>query len=207
VLLARQPYEAVREIAEGIAAEKQCLLFGMEDGRWKMEDIEGAMKSKGWPEFLKENALVALNALDLLGIEGDPKKLQELKIFGRFYPLTENLRIDVGHNPLAARAIAEAMESETVLIYNSLDDKDYREVLSILRPKLKRVELIPIETQRAATRQRIETVLEELEGPLAGSRTGLWGFTHFRVGPFIALVSNSEFDPFRHVSAISVLGG
>jgi dihydrofolate synthase/folylpolyglutamate synthase len=133
-----------------------------------MEDVEETLKRKGWPLFLKENALVALDALDLLGIEGDPESLKELELFGRFYPLRENIRIDVGHNPLAARAIVQALEPGTVLIYNSLDDKDYREVLAILKPKLKRVELIPIATQRAATLRQIEAALDDLEIP--------WGY-------------------------------
>jgi len=47
-----------------------------------------------------------------------------------------------------------------VLIYNSLDDKDYEEVLRILKPKVKRVEIIPIDSQRATTLQEIEKALQ-----------------------------------------------
>ena len=43
-----------------------------------------------------------------------------------------------------------------MLIYNSLDDKDYEAVLQTLKPKLKRIEIILIESQRAATREAIE---------------------------------------------------
>jgi dihydrofolate synthase/folylpolyglutamate synthase len=57
------------------------------------------------------------------------------------------------------------MEPQTVLIYNSLEDKDYREVLSIFRPKLKRVELLPLTSQRAAVPEEIQAALEELEIP------------------------------------------
>ncbi|WP_292657046.1 bifunctional folylpolyglutamate synthase/dihydrofolate synthase [Nitratifractor sp.] len=164
VLLAPQPHAEVESVARKIAEERGCGLT-MEDGRWRMEELEHVLQGKGWPDFLFQNASVALRALDLLDMPADPEALEALELFGRFYPLAENIRIDVGHNPLAARAIARAMESRTVLIYNSLDDKDYREVLSILRPKIKRVELIPIESQRAATLWEIETVLEELGIP------------------------------------------
>ena len=170
VLLAPQPYEEVESVARRIANERHCELYIMEKGvseetqtdtqnpKSKIQNLK-----KGWPEFLHQNASVALRALELLGISGDVEALKDLELFGRFYPIAENVRIDVGHNPLAARAIAEALEPGTVLIYNSLDDKDYREVLRTLRPKLKRVELIPITTQRAATLREIEKVLEELE--------------------------------------------
>jgi dihydrofolate synthase/folylpolyglutamate synthase len=52
-----------------------------------------------------------------------------------------------------------------VLIYNALADKEYAEVLALLAPKIKRVELIPIETERAAPMEALQRVLEELELP------------------------------------------
>ena len=91
--------------------------------------------------------------------------MRSLELFGRYYPLRDNVRIDVGHNPLAARALARVLEPGTVLIYNALADKEYAEVLSLLAPKLKRVELIPIETERAVPMEALQRVLEELEIP------------------------------------------
>jgi len=73
--------------------------------------------------------------------------------------LTDKIRIDVGHNPLAARAIVKALDEKVVLIYNSLDDKDYEEVLRTLKPKVKRVEIIKIHSQRATTLTEIEKAL------------------------------------------------
>ncbi|ADV45540.1 bifunctional folylpolyglutamate synthase/dihydrofolate synthase [Nitratifractor salsuginis] len=178
-LLAPQPYPEVPKVARQVAQERGVELHMVKDfGFWILDSglgentekkwaemLNEVGKEKGWPDFLLQNALTALKALELLGIEADPEALRDLELFGRFYPLRENIRIDVGHNPLAARVIAQALEPETVLIYNSLDDKDYWEVLSTLKPKIKRVELIPIESQRAATLGLIEEALEELEIP------------------------------------------
>ena len=119
-------------------------------------------KQKGWGDYIIENATVALQALDILEIKYDINDLKTLELFGRFYPLTKNIRIDVGHNPLAASAIEKALDEKVVLIYNSLDDKDYEEVLSILKPKVKRVEIIPIHSQRATTLEEIEKALEKV---------------------------------------------
>ena len=164
-LLAPQPYpevlEVAKEIAENVGATLMIAQKEMDHIQGDAyERLEAIAKAKGWPGYLMENASVAMAALDILQIPYRIEDLRSLELFGRFYPLTEHIRIDVGHNPLAARAIVDAMEPETVLIYNSLDDKDYEAVLRILKPKLKRVEIIPIETQRATTIEAVEAALQ-----------------------------------------------
>ena len=161
-LLAPQPYEKVVEVAKEIAKAKGAVLRQAQEPRSEVTEIA---KAKGWPEYLAENASVALQALDMLHIHYDINDLKSLELFGRFYALTPNIRIDVGHNPLAARAIVDAMEPETVLIYNSLDDKDYETVLRILSPKVKHVEIISIASQRSATLKAIEKALRTVGVP------------------------------------------
>ena len=161
-LIAAQPHPQVLSIAQKIAEKKGAKLFLSISGE-KVNDkgeLEQIAKEKGWPEYLVENASVALQALDLLDIRYDISDLKSLELFGRFYPLTDNIRIDVGHNPLAAKAIVSALKEKVVLIYNSLDDKDYEDVLRILKSKVKRVEIISIESQRAATKEAIEKALQ-----------------------------------------------
>ena len=167
-VLALQPYEKVYEVAKTIAEEKGAQLFDV--SAWRLDDAKASIlyeiaKEKGWGDYLIDNAVTALYALEILGIDYRIEDLRTLELFGRFYPLRDNIRIDVGHNPLAAKAIVEAMENETVLIYNSLDDKDYEAVLRILKPKVKRVEIMPIKTQRAATTRTIESALKKVGLP------------------------------------------
>jgi len=162
VLLAPQPYEEVVEVAREIAREKGAALRQAQEPKSKVAEFAEA---KGWPEYLAENASVALQALDILQIHYDINDLKTLELFGRFYALTPHIRIDVGHNPLAAKAIVDAMEPETVLIYNALDDKDYEAVLRTLKPKVKRVEIISIQSQRATTREEIEKALKKVGLP------------------------------------------
>ena len=177
-LLAPQPYDEVYRVAAHIAKEKGAELFISEvvdiphlsATRYPLptatvSTLKTVASEKGWPDFLVQNAIVAMQALELTGIAYDVDDLRSLELFGRFYPFLPNVRIDVGHNPLAAQALVEAMEEDSVLIYNSLDDKDYETVLRILKPKLKRVELIPIESQRAATLDAIEAALRKLDIP------------------------------------------
>ena len=164
-LLAPQPYDEVVEVAKRIADEKKAELFSAEClalSNEKVVELEVIAQQKGWPTYLVDNAMVACKALDILDIVYDVNDVKTLELFGRFYPLTDNIRIDVGHNPLAAKAIVTSMEPETVLIYNSLDDKDYEAVLRTLKPKIKRVEIIPITSQRVTTIEAIEAALKRV---------------------------------------------
>jgi len=181
VLLAPQVYDEVVEVARRIVLEKGAELFTVGASLVGAHDVQtsphpkGAhkghpysmlksiAKEKGWGDYLVDNAMVACQALELLDIDYNIDNFLSLELFGRFYALTENIRIDVGHNPLAARAIEKALDKEVVLVYNSLDDKDYEEVLRILKPKVKRVEIIPIESQRAITLEAIEKALDKVE--------------------------------------------
>lgn len=186
-LLAPQVYDEVVEVAKEIAENKNAKLFETcRSGHPHLDKIinkdkklfvkqninvgvgtprptlEKIIEAKGWADYLIENASVAMQALDILEIDYDVKDLMSLELFGRFYPLNAHIRIDVGHNPLAARALVQALDKEVVLIYNSLDDKDYEEVLRILKPKVKRVEIIKIDSQRATTLEEIEKALERV---------------------------------------------
>lgn len=165
VLLAPQVYDEVIEAAKRIANDvgadlRVCPRVNTQVAPYKIQNIA---EENGWGAYLIDNAAVALQALDILEIPYDINDLSDLELFGRFYPLTENIRIDVGHNPLAAKAIEKALDDKVILIYNSLDDKDYEEVLRILKPKVKRVEIIKIDSQRATTLEEIEKALKNVE--------------------------------------------
>ena len=162
VLLAPQVYDEVFTIAEEIAKEKGARLYIHNTLSQVMSELEVIAKEKSWGNYLLENASVALQALDIMELSYDIDDLRTLELFGRFYPWTKNIRIDVGHNPLAAKAIEKALDQKVILIYNSLDDKDYEAVLQTLKPKVKHVEILPIHSQRATTLSAIEKALEKV---------------------------------------------
>ncbi len=162
VLLAPQVYDEVLDIAKEITEKKGATLYLFECPSERTTQLRVIAEEKSWGDYLVENACVALQALDILDISYDIGNLRTLELFGRFYPLTKNIRIDVGHNPLAARAIEKALDKKVVLIYNSLDDKDYEAVLHALKPKVKRVEIIPIDSQRATTLSEIEKAIQKV---------------------------------------------
>jgi len=163
-LIAKQSDEIVYKIAKEIAKDKATKLHFFKDIYPKsLKAVEEIAKEKAWADYLVENILNATYALDILKIKYNLKDLKTLNLFGRFYQLKQNIIIDVGHNPLAAKAIANALKSKVTLIFNILGDKDATEVLKILKPKIKEVKIIKIQTQRATELKNLETILQNLD--------------------------------------------
>lgn len=95
------------------------------------------------PKFQISNLSLALAAMKFLNLKFEISQLPPLNLRGRMEALAPNLRVDVGHNELAARAISEIYAGKKiVLIYNSFADKDIAAVLRTLAPVLKRVEIL-----------------------------------------------------------------
>ena len=145
-----------------------------EEVKGKINIIKAAMNKKLmelkilrliFPHFLRSNLKTVLYALKYLG-EDIPKNSTLPRLNGRYEKIASNITLDVGHNPLAAKALADQLEKEgkkRILIYNSFGDKDYKSVLSILKPHLKEVLIISCQDRRIADRKDLEKVLEELD--------------------------------------------
>ncbi|NOZ91605.1 MAG: bifunctional folylpolyglutamate synthase/dihydrofolate synthase, partial [Epsilonproteobacteria bacterium] len=168
-LVGFQPYKEVYRIAKDIAKSKDAKLYILEEfySKKELKEIESVAKDISWSHYLCENALLAINGLKILDYSYDIKSLSRVKLFGRFYPIAPNITIDVGHNLLAADAISKALsekygDKKIVLVYNSLDDKDYIDILKKLKKHIKRVEIIPIETQRALDVTLLQEELKKL---------------------------------------------
>jgi len=164
-----QSYDEVYSIAKEIAERKNAKLYILKEFSNLEENkkIESIIKNLGWGSYLYENALLAINALKLLELPYDLNDLSRVKLFGRFYPIRENVIIDVGHNLLATEAISKALtqkfgDKKIILIYNSLDDKDYIAILKKLKKHIKRVEIIQIDTKRALDIELLKSALKKL---------------------------------------------
>ena len=156
-----QPYKEVYNIAKNIDADIYFL------DREENERVLALTKKLNWSYYLYENTLLALKALDILSLPYNIEDLKYIKLFGRFYPISPNITIDVGHNLLASKAISKALKArygdkKIVLVYNALKDKDYGAILNILKPHIERVEIIPIDTNRALDISLLEKELDRL---------------------------------------------
>ena len=70
--------------------------------------------------------------------------------------------IDVGHNPLAAREIVKNLPKKVNLVYNTYADKDYKEILKILKPKINKLYLIDVKNDRIENKEKIKKAASEL---------------------------------------------
>lgn len=166
VLLGLQVHDEVYTVAKKLARAKKTTLYTVNTEE-NIELLEETRKLN-WAYYLYENSKLAIQALEILNLPYRLKNLQEVILFGRFYKLLPNVIIDVGHNVLAAQALVKGLENryeneKIVLIYNSLEDKDYESILDIFKPIIKRVEVMSMETSRAVPSKKLENVLKKLE--------------------------------------------
>ncbi|MDD2895265.1 MAG: Mur ligase family protein [Aliarcobacter sp.] len=113
--------------------------------------------------YLKRNLHLVITCLQELKIPIDTKLFDDVKLFGRCQKIASNITIDVGHNPLAATVIAKEFENKKVtLIYNSYADKDYTEVLRILKPIIKKLIIIELDDKRVVKKEELLKVIKQL---------------------------------------------
>ena len=120
------------------------------------------------PLYLQDNLQVVLSVLKYLGFPEFDYNLPQL--FGRYQKLSDNIIIDVGHNPLAAHAILRELKKEKrkfILIYNSFEDKDYKSVLEILAPYIKEVQIIHCDDSRIVKNDILKKCIDDLSIPVS----------------------------------------
>ncbi len=165
-LIGLQVYDEVYKVADEVAKEKGTTIYTVEPEPF--DALLSITEALGWADYLYENAKLATKALDILALPYNLASLKEVKIFGRFYSLLPNVTIDVGHNLLGAKALSKALkkkyqDEKVILVYNTLDDKDYESILLEFKESIKSVELIHISTQRAVKEEHLKEVLDKLD--------------------------------------------
>ena len=167
VILGVQPHAQVYDIAEKIAKERGASLLRCEAllNQDAIMTLQNVAQRLGLPAYLQENLKLAAAALVRLEIPFDADSF-DAPLFGRFSKIAPNVWLDVGHNVLAARAIAGALGRKKVtLVYNSYGDKDYAAILKTLRQNIETVELIDVKSERAASQDALKAALEALQIP------------------------------------------
>ena len=117
------------------------------------------------PKYLQRNLHLVIACLKELNINVNTRLFDNVKLQGRCQKVASNITIDVGHNPLAAKVIFEEFSSKNkniTLIYNSYKDKDFSEVLNILKPIINEVYIIEVDDNRMAKKEDIQAILRDL---------------------------------------------
>ncbi len=165
-ILAQQINSTVPTLVKSIVIEKECAFFSAEafiteEDKAKIKEIQSSLSLEN---YLLINLTLAIATLNYLQIPYTQKSFQNARLFGRLTQINENIIVDVGHNVLAALAIANALHGQKFrLIYNSYKDKNYKEILAILKPIIDKVEIIEVDDSRIEASIILEETLSELD--------------------------------------------
>lgn len=169
--------EKVLNLARKIALLKNATFYECD----KMELLNEANLAKAYksyvkkqklPNFLQENlktALCAINLLDDLpnlqrNLLKAIKKLPPLDLRGRCEQISPNIFIDVGHNEMAAKALAQHFAGRKfVVIYNCFLDKNFLHILRNLKPLIAKIALYVYPSQRKLATQQIKAAAKALD--------------------------------------------
>ncbi len=167
LLLARQHHKEVEDVAFSLAKKHGAVLYKTQEVlTLEDEQVASDAASKlALPPYMQDNLKTAIAALKILCVKYSSESfVEKTRLFGRLTRVLPNVLLDVGHNPLAARSIAKALEGEkVVLVYNSYKDKNYKEILSVLSPIIKRVEILNIDDERIEEKVELQKTLKSLK--------------------------------------------
>lgn len=162
-IIANQRFVEVYEVAQSLADKNIYRVDELLDKDDKKNILE-ISKNLSLAPYLVQNLSLSISALKFLGVSYKADDFKNAKLFGRLSRVAKNVIVDVGHNALAASSIAEALAGEKfTLIYNSYRDKNYKEILSILKPIILDVEIIEVVNQRVEDIEKIQNALDELD--------------------------------------------
>ena len=148
------------------------------------------------PKFQISNLALALAAMKFLNLKFEISQLPPLNLRGRMETLAPNLRVDVGHNELAAQQVVHEITEiyggkKIVLIYNAFADKDVAAVLRTLAPVVERVEIFSYEVaDREMAAEAITRELDALKIPHSPFRGELKAEEEYLVFGSFHLVEN-----------------
>lgn len=165
-ILGLQIHDEVYEIAQSMSAEKSLNMYRANEliNDADKENIEIISKNISLTSYLIENLSLSISALNFLKIKHEIADFSSARFFGRLTKIADNVIVDVGHNSLAASSVVDALsEDEYIIIYNSYKDKNYKEILEILKPIALHVEIIEIDDERAEVIEQLQSTLNKLE--------------------------------------------
>jgi len=168
VILGKQKYLEVYHVTEELQKEKGFQYF-KSDILLQQKDRDNIVKIAKYDKlsiYLQENLSLAIAALNYFHIAYSAESFFNARLFGRLTFLSKNIVVDVGHNVLAATAIVESLkEKKYILIYNSYKDKNYTEILKVLKPIVCEVQLIDVYNKRVEESSYLQESLKLLGIP------------------------------------------
>jgi dihydrofolate synthase / folylpolyglutamate synthase len=162
MLIGFQTHSEVYDVAQQVKLEKKQE-FNKEIVIKAVKEFDKYSLNDKFPSYLKTNLHLVVEVLKELNIDIDLSIFDEVELFGRCQKIRPNVTIDVGHNPLAAKVIAKEFENKKVhLVYNSYANKDYKEVLNILKPIISEMTILELSDKRVVDKENLLEICESL---------------------------------------------
>jgi len=150
--------------AVGTSTCRECFRVDELLNKNDLQNIQKISSKLNLVKYLQQNLSLAISALNFLNIEYKVSDFNDSLLFGRLSKIKENIIVDVGHNVLAASSIVNALSgNKYIIIYNSYKDKDYKQILSILKSISLHVELINVSDARIEDSNKMHKVLDNLD--------------------------------------------
>jgi len=150
--------KSAKKVKEQIKKEKNEDIEILE-----LKDFSKYELNPKFAKYLRRNLHLAIACLEEFKIPIDLKLFDDTTLFGRCQRVLPNVTIDVGHNSLAAKVLFEEFKDRQInLIYNSYEDKDYKEILSILKPIIKTISIMHLDDTRVVKKDELTKVIDEL---------------------------------------------
>lgn len=165
VIIANQKYTEVLQVAKKLINKKEINLKTVDNllNLIDKEKIKNISEKLALADYLKDNLSLSISALKFLNLDYREEDFNHSKLFGRLTQFKSNIIIDVGHNILAAHSVFKALNSKRfVLIYNSYKDKNYKEILHILKPMIDKVEIIDIDDKRIESKEKLQNAISNV---------------------------------------------
>ncbi|WP_417328072.1 bifunctional folylpolyglutamate synthase/dihydrofolate synthase [Halarcobacter sp.] len=151
-------YETALKVKDELKDE-----FGRDIVIQTVKEFDKYSLDERFASYLKLNLHLVIEALKELNIDIDLDIFNEVKLSGRCEKIKKNITIDVGHNPLAATFLVKEFNNKKVhLIYNSYADKDYNEVLTILKPIVTKITIIDLDDKRIVDKNNLLEICHNL---------------------------------------------
>ncbi|HEC1794832.1 TPA: bifunctional folylpolyglutamate synthase/dihydrofolate synthase [Campylobacter lari] len=156
VLVSRKQEAKVLNLAQKIANLKQASLdiSALDENKAIYPYVQNYIQKYNLATFLKDNLFLALEAFSKICAKNEKElicsisNLPKLDLKGRCEQISQNIFVDVGHNEMAALALAEIFKEKKVhLVYNCFLDKDSYKILRALKPIIKIVEIYEYESK------------------------------------------------------------
>lgn len=163
-IISEQKFKEVYETAKKLEEDSDIHFINYRDllDQDMISTAEEVSQEFQMPHYLQENLLLSMAVIKELGFEVKKKLFEYKPLPGRMQRIKPNVWLDLGHNSLAAEAISHCFCKKSVnLVYNSYKDKDYMSILRLLEPIVKKVEIIPVEGNRIASRDELVAAIVE----------------------------------------------